>query len=104
MVRLVIGEMQLEQVQLLADRHGQHQCADQLLHQSNAAKGRAYLASRQFIMNVFGAVRQAASRYLKQLAEIGVLEERTVGREKIFLHPKYLRLLTQESNTFKKYK
>ncbi|MFN0017625.1 MAG: protein adenylyltransferase Fic [Pirellulaceae bacterium] len=50
------------------------------------------------------AARQAASRYLKQLAEIGVLEERTVGREKIFLHPKYLRLLTQESNTFKKYK
>jgi Fic family protein len=49
------------------------------------------------------AARQAASRYLKQLAEIGVLEEQAVGREKLFLHPKYLRLLTQESNTFKKY-
>ena len=50
------------------------------------------------------AARQAASRYLKQLAEIGVLEKQAVGREKLFLHPKYLRLLTQEGNTFKKYK
>lgn len=50
------------------------------------------------------AERQAASRYLKQLAEIGVLEELPVGREKLFLHPKLLRLLTRESNTFSPYK
>ena len=44
------------------------------------------------------AQRQAASRYLKELVEIGVLEERTVGREKLFIHPKYLRLLTQDDD------
>ena len=49
------------------------------------------------------AERQAASRYLKQLAEIGVLEEQTLGREKLFLHPKFLRLLIRESNTFAEY-
>ncbi|CAN5391716.1 Fic family protein [soil metagenome] len=49
------------------------------------------------------AERQAASRYLKQLTDIGVLEEKTVGREKLFLHPKLLRLLTRESNTFAPY-
>lgn len=49
------------------------------------------------------AERQAASRYLKQLTEIGVLEEQTLGREKLFLHPKFLRLLIRESNTFAEY-
>jgi Fic family protein len=49
------------------------------------------------------AERQAASRYLKQLAEIGVLEEQTLGREKLFLHPRFLKLLIRESNTFAEY-
>lgn len=44
------------------------------------------------------AERQAASRYLKQLVEIGVLEERTIGREKLFIHPKLLRLLSQDDS------
>ena len=44
------------------------------------------------------AGRQAASRYLKQLVEIGVLEERAVGREKLFIHPKLMHLLTRDSN------
>ncbi len=42
--------------------------------------------------------RQAASRYLKQLTAVGVLEEKAVGREKLYLHPKLLGLLTRESN------
>jgi Fic family protein len=49
------------------------------------------------------AERQAASRYLKQLAEIGVLEEQTRGREKLYVHPRFLMLLIQESNTFSDY-
>ena len=49
------------------------------------------------------AERQAATRYLKQLTEIGVLEERIVGREKLFLHPKFLKLLIRESNSFAEY-
>ncbi|MGC1272556.1 MAG: Fic family protein [Planctomycetaceae bacterium] len=42
------------------------------------------------------AERRAASRYLRQLAEAGVLEEIAAGREKLFLHTKLLALLTQE--------
>lgn len=49
------------------------------------------------------AERQAASRYLKQLTDIGVLEERTVGREKLFIHPKLMRLLTQDNNAIAPY-
>ncbi len=49
------------------------------------------------------AGRQSASRYLKALVGIGVLRERTVGRERLFLHPKLLALLTRESNTFAPY-
>jgi Fic family protein len=48
--------------------------------------------------------RQKSSRYLKQLAEIGVLEEISIGREKLFLNPKLMRLLTRESNNFTAYK
>lgn len=44
------------------------------------------------------AKRQTASVYLKQLAEIGVVEERAIGREKVFLHPKLMRLMTHDSN------
>lgn len=47
--------------------------------------------------------RRAASRYLKELAEIGVLEEHSAGREKLFLHPKLLRLLTRDENDFAPY-
>ncbi|WP_275667805.1 protein adenylyltransferase Fic [Parvibium lacunae] len=50
------------------------------------------------------AGRQAASRYLKQLVEIGVLEERAVGREKLFIHPKLMQLLTRDGNTVNGYK
>ncbi len=51
--------------------------------------------------NVAG--RQAASRYLKALVGAGVLEERTLGKEKLFVHPKLMTLLTRDSNIFKAY-
>lgn len=49
------------------------------------------------------AKRQAASRYLKQLVSIGVLEEKSVGKEKLFVHPKFLQLLTREDNDVSPY-
>lgn len=49
------------------------------------------------------AKRQTASVYLKQLAGVGVLAEHAVGKEKPFVHPTLLRLLTEESNTFVRY-
>lgn len=44
------------------------------------------------------AARQTASTYLKALVTIGVLEEQPVGREKLFIHPRLMQLLTRESN------
>ena len=49
------------------------------------------------------AERQTASVYLKELVKLGVLEEKAVGREKLFIHPKLMRLLTRESNDFAPY-
>ncbi|MFN0164165.1 MAG: protein adenylyltransferase Fic [Burkholderiales bacterium] len=49
------------------------------------------------------AGRQAASRHLKQLAAVGVLDEMAVGREKLFIHPKLMRLLTRDKNQFPAY-
>src|SRR5206468_1702945 len=38
------------------------------------------------------ARRQTASVYLKELVKAGVLQEKAVGREKLFIHPKLMRL------------
>lgn len=49
------------------------------------------------------AKRQTASQYLKQLIEIGVLAEVPGSKEKLFIHPKLMQLLTRDSNEFKPY-
>lgn len=46
------------------------------------------------------AKRQTASVYLKELCDIGVLREVKSGRENIFVHPKYIELLTGEENVW----
>ena len=46
------------------------------------------------------AKRQTASVYLKQFCDIGVLKEVKSGRENIFVHPKYIELLTGEENVW----
>ncbi len=46
------------------------------------------------------AKRQTASVYLKQLCDIGILKEVKSGRENIFVHPKYIELLTGEENVW----
>ena len=49
------------------------------------------------------AKRQTASVYLKQLADIGVLREERVGREKLFVQSRLMELMTQEGNTLPPY-
>jgi Fic family protein len=49
------------------------------------------------------AKRQTASEYLKKLKIIGVLKEEQVGREKIFINPKLMNLLTRDSNIVENY-
>jgi Fic family protein len=49
------------------------------------------------------AARHTASAYLKELAELGILEEEKVGRDKIFLHRKYIDVLFGEGHSFEPY-
>ncbi|MDZ7924339.1 MAG: Fic family protein [Marinagarivorans sp.] len=49
------------------------------------------------------AKRQTASVYLKQLCDIGVLREFPAGKEKLFVHPKLIGLMTQDNNQFEQY-
>ncbi len=49
------------------------------------------------------AKRQAASSYLKRLVEVGILREIKVGRELLFVHPKFLELLKSDDNNFDLY-
>jgi hypothetical protein len=48
-------------------------------------------------------LKQAASRYLKNLCGIGILRDMAVGREKLYLHPKLLHLLARDSDEFAPY-
>ena len=49
------------------------------------------------------AKRETASRYLKELVKIRVLTERAFGREKLFVHPKLMAMLTRDSNDWLQY-
>ena len=49
------------------------------------------------------AKRQTASVYLKQLCDIGVLQEHKSGRETLFVQPKYVSLLSAEGNNWTVY-
>jgi Fic family protein len=49
------------------------------------------------------AERHTASAYLKELVRLGVLEEEKAGRDKVFLHRKYLDVLFGEEHTFEPY-
>lgn len=47
------------------------------------------------IVNAGIAKRQTASTYLQALCDAGLLEEHTLGKEKLFLFPRLVRVLTQ---------
>jgi Fic family protein len=49
------------------------------------------------------AERHAAARYLKQLAAIGILSEEKRGRDKVFIHRKYMDLLGRDDHDFAPY-
>lgn len=49
------------------------------------------------------AKRQTASIYLKQLVDIGVLQEVSAGKEKLFVHPKLMQLMTKDSSEISPY-
>lgn len=49
------------------------------------------------------AKRQTASVYLKHLVDIGVLDEKSAGKEKLFMHTKLVQLMSHDSNQFPPY-
>ncbi|HQV71405.1 MAG: Fic family protein [Xanthomonadales bacterium] len=49
------------------------------------------------------AKRQTASVYLKQLADLGMLVAVEMGREKVFVHKSFLRLLQSDEHAFSSY-
>lgn len=49
------------------------------------------------------AGREAVSKYLKELVKLGILEEEKVGRDKVFLHRKYIDVLFGEEHAFDPY-
>jgi len=49
------------------------------------------------------AKRQTASAYLHKLATVGILKEKQVGLNKLFLNSRFLTLLTGESDEFRKF-
>ena len=50
-----------------------------------------------FVVNKLGVERKAASRYLKKLESIGVLDSQKVGRETIYLNKKLIEILKVKS-------
>jgi Fic family protein len=48
--------------------------------------------------------RQTAAVYLRSLTEAGVLQERSVGREKLFVNTRLMRMLTSEANDFVRFR
>ena len=49
------------------------------------------------------AKRETAARYLRELVAIGVLQEQRMGKEKLFMHPAYLRLLSDSTHAPQRY-
>lgn len=57
----------------------------------------------QHVVSTGIAKRETAARYLRELVGIGVLVERRIGKEKLFLHPAYLRLLSADDHVVPAY-
>jgi len=48
-----------------------------------------------FVVNKLGVERKAASRYLKELENIGILESQKIGRETLYINKELIAILKQ---------
>lgn len=90
---------------------------DLFTHTCEYLKNRSSIYSRELVETIFIqpycrienlvnsgiAKRQTASEYLRLLVRFGILNEERHGREKLFIHPAFLRLLTTDKNDFERY-
>ena len=51
----------------------------------------------EFLVNALGAERKAVSRYLQSAEELGLLENQKVGREKISITVRLIKILARET-------
>ncbi len=51
----------------------------------------------EFLVNALGVERKAVSRYLQSLEELGLLENQKVGREKIYINVRLMKILSRET-------
>jgi hypothetical protein len=61
------------------------------------------VSNRSCPQSLLPTKRQTASVYLKTLESIGELKEMKVGREKLFIHPNFVHLLTNDDHTVPTY-
>ena len=54
----------------------------------------------EFVVSSIGVERKAASRYLHQLAEVGVLEVQKIGKENIFVNKRLMEILKKSNIDF----
>lgn len=93
-IRTLIDHTQ-ETVRLAAPKIYSHELVQQIFTQPYIRIGN--LIARGI------AKRQTASVYLQELVRIGVLEAEKIGRDKVFLHRKYLDLLSSDGHDFRPY-
>jgi len=51
-----------------------------------------------------GPSRKINKSQRRAIGAAGVLRERALGKEKLFVHPKLVRLLTRDGNAFERYR
>ena len=52
----------------------------------------------EFLVSALSVERKAASRYLQSLEELGLLESQKVGREKIYINVRLMKILSRETS------
>jgi Fic family protein len=50
----------------------------------------------EFVVNKLGVERKAASRYLKELEDIGIVESQKIGRETLYINKELIEILKKQ--------
>lgn len=51
----------------------------------------------EFLVNALGVERKTASRYLQSLEELGILGSQKIGRERIYVNVRLMKILSRET-------
>jgi Fic family protein len=95
---VAIRELQLDTARYVSQQHAglySHELVEQLFMQPYIRIGN--------LVDAQVGHRETVSKYLKELVDDGMLEERKVGREKLFLNIRFLKLIQAEYNQFEPY-